>query len=147
MRPLTNEAVTGAEQLLASIKNKDAGIKEIEALRQHIFDYSKTRKIYLEYKWLPKVKKAEFFELHRAEIELQEAARAAFDQLPEGTKLPTVKELNAERIRLIQERQAEYAEYRRIKADRTEFIRAKQNADVILRRQQEERDEKMQEKL
>ena len=50
-------------------------------------------------------------------------------------------------IRLIRERQAEYAEYRKVRADRTEFIRAKQNADVILRRQQEERDEKMQEKL
>lgn len=95
-----------------------------------------TRKIFLEYKRLPKAKKAEFYELHRAEIELQEAARAAFDQLPEGTKLPTVKELNAERTRLIRERQAEYAEYRKVKADRTEFIRAKQNADVILNRQE-----------
>lgn len=136
---LTNEAVTGTDQLLASIKEKDARIKEIEALRQHIFDYSKTRKIYLEYKRLPKAKKAEFYEL-------QEAARAAFDRLPEGTKLPTVKELNAERTRLIRERQAEYAEYRKVKAERTEFIRAKQNADVILHRQQEERDEKTREK-
>jgi hypothetical protein len=144
---MTNEAVTGADQLLASIKEKDARIKEIEALRQHIFDYSKTRKIYLEYKRLSKARKTEFYELHRAEIELQEAARAAFDQLPDGTKLPTGKELNAERTRLIHERQAEYAEYRKVRADRTEFIRAKQNADVILRRQQEERDEKMQEKL
>ena len=144
---MTNEAATGADQLLASIKEKDARIKEIEVLRQHIFDYSKTRKIYLEYKRLPKAKKAEFYELHRAEIELQEAARTAFDQLPEGTKLPSVKELNAERTRLLREHQAEYVEYRKAKADRTEFIRAKQNADVILRRQQEERDEKMQEKL
>lgn len=38
------------------------------------------------------------------------------------------------------------AEYRKIKADRTEFIRAKQNADVILHRQQEQRDEKTREK-
>ena len=53
---MTNEAVTAAYQLLASIKEKDARIKEIEALRQHIFDYSKTRKIYLEYKRLPKSK-------------------------------------------------------------------------------------------
>lgn len=144
---MTNEAAIGADQLLASIKEKDARIKEIEVLRQHIFDYSKTRKIYLEYKRLPKAKKAEFYELHRAEIELQEATGTAFDQLPEGTKLPSVKEQNAERTRLIWERQAEYVEYRKAKADRTEFIRAKQNADVILRRQQEERDEKMQEKL
>ena len=143
---MTNEAVTGADQLLASIKEKDARIKEIEALRQHIFDYSKTRKTYLEYKRLPKAKKAEYYELHRAEIELQEAARAAFDQLPERTKLPTVKELNAERTRLIRERQVEYAEYRKIKADRTEFIRAKQNADVILRHQEQERDVHQREK-
>ena len=98
-----------------------------------------TRKIFLEYKRLPKAKKAEFYELHRAEIELQEAARAAFDQLPEGTKLPTVKELNAERTRLIREHQAEYVEYRKVRADRTEFIRAKQNADVILSRHDAER--------
>jgi|GEM_PF-5017950 len=85
---MTNEAVTGSDQLLASIKEKDVRIKEIEALRQHIFDYSKTRKIFLEYKRLPKAKKAEFYELHRAEIELQEAARVAFNLLPTGTKLP-----------------------------------------------------------
>ena len=135
---LTNEAVTGADQLLASIKEKDARIKEIEALRQHIFDYSKTRKIFLEYKRLPNAKKAEFYELHRAEIELQVAARAAFDALPDGSKLPTVKELTEERSRLIKERQAEYAEYRKIRSERTEFIRAKQNADVILNRHEAE---------
>lgn len=144
---LTNEAVTGADQLLASIKEKDARIKEIEALRQHIFDYSKTRKIYLEYKQLPNAKKAEFYELHRAEIELQEAARAAFDALPEGSKLPTVKELTEERSRLIKERQAEYAEYRKARSERTEFIRAKQNADVILNRSHEDkRDERLKDK-
>ena len=53
-----------------------------------------------------------------------------------------MKELNAERIRLIQERQTEYAEYRKVKADRTEFIRAKQNADVILNRQETSREGK-----
>ena len=144
---LTHEAVTGADNLLASIKEKDARIKEIEALRQHIFDYSKTRKIYLEYKRLPNAKKTEFFELHRAEIELQEAARAAFDALPEGSKLPTVKELTEERSRLIKERQAEYVVYRKVRSERIEFIRAKQNADVILNRSHEDkRDEILKDK-
>ena len=115
-------------------------------LRQHIFDYSKTRKTYLEYKRLPKAKKEAFFEAHRAEIELQEAARAAFDLLPEETKLPKVKDLNEERRRMIRERQIEYAEYRKLKADRVELVRAKQNADMILKKQQEEREEKMREK-
>jgi hypothetical protein len=36
--------------------------------------------------------------------------------------------------------QAEYSEYRKVKAKRTEFIHAKQNADVILYRQQEHYD-------
>ncbi len=42
-----------------------------------------------------------------------------------------MKELNAERTRLIQERQAEYAEYRKVRADRTEFIRANGDTDDL----------------
>ncbi len=141
LEQMTNEAVTGADQLLASIKEKDARIKEIEALRQHVFDYSKTRKIYLEYKRLPKAKKAEFYELHRAEIELQEAARAAFDQLPEGTKLPTVKELNAERKKLIEERKAGYERYKLLRSQKNGFLKAKQNTDMIMLRQHGEKNE------
>lgn len=136
---LAAEAVSGADRLLTSIKEKDVRIKEIETLRQHIFDYSKTRKTYLKYKKHPDAKKAGFYESHRAEIELHEAAKAAFDALPKGTKLPTVKELNAERSQLIKERQAEYAEYRKIKAECTELVRAKQNADVVLSRDIAER--------
>lgn len=101
----------------------------------------------MEYKRLPNAKKTEFYELHRAEIELQEAARAAFDALPEGSKLPTVKELTEERSRLIKERQAEHVVYRKVRSERTEFIRAKQNADVILNRSHEDkRDEILKDK-
>lgn len=71
---------------------------------------------------------------------LRKNPKRLIDQLLGGTKLPTVKELHAERTRLIQERQAGYAEYQKVRADCTEFIQAKQNADVILRHQQEERE-------
>jgi len=134
--------IPDAEQLLASIKEKDARIKEIETLRQHIFDYSKTRKIYLKYKRLPKAKKAEFYELHRAQIELQEAARAAFDQLPEGTKLPTVKELNTERKRLIEEQKSGYGRYKLLRNQKNGFLKAKQNTDMIMLRQHGEKNER-----
>lgn len=61
--------------------------------------------------------------------------------------MPTVKELTAERSRLIKERQTEYGEYRKIRSERTEFIRAKQNADVILNRSHEDkRDERLKDK-
>lgn len=139
-------SVDGADGLLASIREKDARIKEIDTLKQHIFNYSKTHQVYLEYKRLPKGKKVAFYEAHRPELELHEAAKNAFDALPEGTKLPTIKELNAERRKLIEERKAEYEEYRPLRDQKKDFLRAKQNADVILRRQQDERDERAREK-
>lgn len=100
--------VDGADSLLVSIREKDARIKEIDALKQHTFNYSKTHQIYLEYKRMPKGKKAAFYEAHRTELELHEAAKNAFDALPDGTKLPTIKALNAEKKKLIEERKAEY---------------------------------------
>lgn len=138
--------VDSSDFLLASIREKDARIKEIDALKQHIFNYSKTHQIYLEYKRLPKGKKAAFYEVHRAELELHEAAKNAFDALPEGTKLPTIKDLSAERRRLVEERKADYEQYRPLRDQKKDFLRAKQNADMILRRQQEERDERPREK-
>ena len=138
--------VDGSDSLLASIREKDARIKEIDTLKQHIFNYSKTHQIYLEYKRLPKGKKTAFYEAHRAELELHEAAKNAFDNLSEGTKLPTIKELNTERRRLIEERKAEYEQYRPLRNQKKDFLRAKQNADIILRRQQEDRDERPREK-
>lgn len=138
--------VDGADSLLASIREKDARIKEIDALKQHIFNYSKTHQVYLEYKRLPKGKKAAFYEAHRTELELHEAAKNAFDALPEGTKQPTIKALNAEKKKLIEERKAEYEQYRSLRDQKKEFLRAKQNADVILNRQTEDREERPREK-
>ena len=139
-------SVDGADGLLASIREKDAQIKDIDALKQHIFNYSKTHQVYLEYKRLPKAKKTAFYEAHRSELELHEAAKNAFDAIPDGTKLPTIKVLNAERRKLVEERKAEYEQYRPLRDQKKDFLRAKQNADVILRRQQEERDERPREK-
>lgn len=138
--------VDGTDSLLSSIREKDVRIKEIDTLKQHIFNYSKTHQIYLEYKRLPKGKKASFYEAHRSELELHEAAKKAFDALPKGTKLPTIKELNTARKRLIEERKAEYEQYRPLRDQKKDFLRAKQNADMILGRKQSERDERTREK-
>ena len=142
----TRESADGADDLLGDIKGKDARIKEIDTLKQHIFNYSKTHQIYLEYKRLPKGKKADFYEAHRAELELHEAAKRAFDALSNETKLPTIKELNAERKTLTEERRKEYEQYRTLRVQKKEFQKAKQNADVILGKKIVERDERNQEK-
>ena len=112
----------------------------------HYRSSHKTHQIYLEYKRLPKGKKAVFFEAHRAELELHEAAKNAFDTLPKGTKLPTIKALNVEMKTLIEERKSEYEQYRTLRDQKKEFQKAKQNADMILSKTQEERDERPREK-
>ena len=136
----------GADDLLAAIREKDSRIKEIDALKQHIFNYSKTHQIYLEYKRLPKGKKDAFYEANRTELELHEAAKNAFDALSKGTKLPTIKALNVERKTLIEERKSEYEQYRMLRDQKKEFQKAKQNADIILGKTQEERNERPREK-
>ena len=100
----------------------------------------------MEYKRLPNGKKAAYYEAHRTEPELHEAAKRTFDALPEETKLPTIKELNVERKKLVEERKAEYEQYRPLRDQKKDFLKAKQNADLILHRQQEERDERTREK-
>ena len=146
MKHMEPQGVDGSDSLLASIREKDARIKEINALKQHIFNYSKTHQVYLEYKRLPKGKKATYYEVHRAELELHEAAKRAFDTLSEGAKLPTIKELNVERKKLVEERKTEYGQYRPLRDQKKDFLKAKQNADLILHRQQEDRDERTREK-
>lgn len=136
----------GADNLLVAIREKDTRIKEIAVLKQNIFNYSKSHQTYLEYKRLLKGKKDAFYEVHRTELELHEAAKKALDSLPKGMKLPTIKVLNSERKTLIEERKKEYEQYRTLRNQKKEFQKAKLNADMILGKDQETRDEHPREK-
>ena len=66
--------------------------------------------------------------------------------LPKGKKLPTIKAFNLERKTLIEERKKEYEQYRILRDQKKEFQKAKQNADMILGKGQEARDERPREK-
>ena len=128
----TREAAERADELLASIRSADARIKEIDALKKYIFAYSKTSEIYKQYKALPKEKRQAFYEAHRSEIDLHDAAKDAFEAQP-GKKIPKIRELNKERQQLIQQKKQMYSEYRVQRDQKNELIRAKKNADVILK--------------
>ena len=69
-------------------------MEEITALRQHIFNYSKTRDIFRAYCQCKPKEKAKFAAAHQTELDRHQAAKAAFNALSEQ-KLPTVKELSA----------------------------------------------------
>ena len=123
--------------LSARQKEIEARLAEIKTLRQHIFNYSKTKKIYVEYK--AKKFDARFFEEHREALTLHQAARDAFKKF--DGPIPTVKELDAEFQKLLKEKNQIYSEFKIARTEMKELLTAKQNVEQFLRRQnQQEQD-------
>lgn len=142
---LVSERVRTRDELLSSIRASETRLTEIATLRKHIINYSKTRGVYEEYRKAGYSKK--FFEAHREELTLHKAAKAAFDELG-VTRIPKVKELNAEYAELLAGKKQAYAEYRRIRDEAQELIIAERNLsgfyDAEAREEQErQRSEQM----
>lgn len=100
---------------VAKTKANSERMKEISELQKHIGAYRKNRDIYAEYRKLAPKKQAAFYEQHRSQIVLCEAAKKFFDELG-LQKLPGIQMLelltarsNVERILGLQnvERQRE----------------------------------------
>lgn len=77
--------------LSAGIKEKEAKIAEMLALKKQIFNYADTIEIYIQYRKYGYSKK--FFEQNRKAITLYKAAKQAFNEYG-LEKIPTVKKLN-----------------------------------------------------
>ena len=99
-------------ELMKSIKDAEEKMAANKVLKTHIINYAKTRETYITYRKSGYSKK--FFEAHRDEITLHKAAKEAFSKLPDG-KIPKVKDLNEEFVRLLSEKKATYSEYKKIK--------------------------------
>ena len=112
------------DELLSSIRASEARLTEIATLRKHIINYSKTRGTYEDYRKAGYSNK--FFEAHREELTLHKAAKAAFDELG-VTKIPKVKELNAEYAELMGGKKQAYAEYRKVRDEAQELLVAERN--------------------
>lgn len=112
------------DELLSSIRASETRLAEIATLRKHIINYSKTRKTYEEYRKAGYSKK--YFEAHREELTLHKAAKAAFDELG-VSKIPKVKELNAEYADLMVSKKQAYAEYRKVRDEAQELTIALRN--------------------
>lgn len=116
-------------ELSKSIKEAEKRLAEITVFRTHIINYSKTRDVYVAYRKSGYSKK--FFEAHREEITLHKAAKEAFSNLPD-TKIPKVKDLNAEYAEILAEKKKVYSEYRVAKKEMQDYLISKQNIDAIL---------------
>lgn len=112
-----------------SIKAAEKRMIEVQALQKHIKNYHDTRQIYVEYRKSGYSKK--FFEKHRQEITLHQAAKKAFDEL-QVSKLPSRQSLYEEFHRLAVQKKKDYAEYRQVRKEREELLIAKQTVETIL---------------
>lgn len=126
---LTERLTNRFGELSDSIKLAEKRMAEIQVMRTHIINYSKTRDTYIAYRKAGYSKK--FFEEHREELQLHQAAKEAFNQFG-VTKIPKVKELNEEFHQLLTEKKKAYSEYRQVKKDMQEYLIAKQTVENIL---------------
>ena len=111
------------------IKAIDAQIAAISELRGQIVAYAKTRKTFDEYKASRYSRK--FYDEHEAEIEQHRAAKQYFNA--HGiTKLPKVKDLNAEFDALVAEKRAAYAEYRTIRDEHRDLLVHRHNVEMFM---------------
>lgn len=144
LKAYTDQLTARFSELSAKIKAAEKRMAEIGALQTHINNYSKTRKVYEEYRKSGYSKK--FYEAHRDSIMLHKAAKEAFNQLGD-TKLPSRQALSAEFYELLSQKKKAYSEYRQVKKEMQEYLVAKQTVENILgmdRKRGKERIEKQQ---
>ena len=115
--------------LKATIKAAEARMSEIQTLRTHIMNYSRTRSVYTGYRKAGYSKK--YLAEHEDDILIHKAAKKAFDAFG-LKKLPTVRSLNEEFARLLAEKKAAYAEYHRAQEQMRELLIHKANAAYLL---------------
>jgi hypothetical protein len=131
-RELEENAVRASahfNQLSAQIKATERRMAEIGDLKKQIYNYSKTRAVYIAYCKAGYSKK--FYAAHEGDLLLHKAAKQAFDSL-NVEKLPTVKSLQSEYATLMNEKRKIYSEYIAARKETRELLMAKANVDHIL---------------
>ena len=125
--------------LSAQIKAEEGRMAEIVVLKTHIANYAKTRNVYTAYRKAGYSKK--YLAEHEGDILLHKAAKKAFDELG-VKKLPSVKSLQEEYAKLLSEKKAAYAKYRRSRDEMRELLLHKQNVDRMLGKNERKEEKK-----
>lgn len=116
-------------ELKGTIRAAEARMSEIQTLRTHIINYSKTREVYAGYRKAGYSKK--YLAEHESDIIIHKAAKKAFDDFG-LKKLPTVKSLNEEFAWLLTEKKAVYADYHKTQEQMRELMIHKANTAYLL---------------
>ena len=142
---LSYEAMTARKDVLSKkehelkekINQAQVRLTEINVLKTHLVNYSKTRDIYVEYRKSGYSKK--FLEEHEDDIIIHKAAKKAFDELG-VKKLPTIKSLQVEFSDLLSAKKEAYAELKQVRDELRDLTVHKANYEEL--RDLEERDQR-----
>ena len=124
-------AATDFELASDQLKATEAEIRELKELKKHIIDYGRTRDVYAEYR--KRDKPDDFFEAHRAEIQIHLAAKNAFEAY-KPKKIPKLKALNTRLDELFAQQKTQYERYREARENMQKWQAIQQNIDRILDR-------------
>ena len=102
--------------------------------------YYKTKSVYREYARTGKRKG--FYEEHRAELELFEAASKELREIFGAEKLPTIQELKREKSELSKKKESQYESFKTLRSQWMELSKLVQNRDSLMQNMQTERGNK-----
>lgn len=125
------------KELSAKISDAQNRIAEINVLKTHIVNYSKTRDVYVGYRKSGYSKN--YLEEHEPDIIIHKAAKKAFDELG-LKKLPTVKSLQVEFAERLTEKKEVYAELKKVRDELRDLTVHKANYEEL--RDLEEREKR-----
>lgn len=132
------EALSNKEQELSErVSQAQTRLAEINVLKTHIVNYSKTRDIYVAYRKSGYSKKS--LEEHEADIIIHKAAKKAFDEMG-VRKLPTIKSLQVEFADLLAAKKDAYAELKKVRDELRDLSVHKANYEEL--RDLEEREQR-----
>jgi len=115
-------------ELSARIDTAQKRLAEINVLKTHIVNYSKTKDIYVGYKKSGYSKK--YLAEHESYIIIHKAAKKAFDEFG-VKKLPTVKSLQVEFAKLLTEKKEAYADLKKLRDELRELSVHKANYEEL----------------
>lgn len=123
------EALSNKEQELSErVSQAQTRLAEINVLKTHIVNYSKTRDIFVAYRKSGYSKK--FLEEHEADIIIHKAAKKAFDEMG-VKKLPTIKSLQVEFADLLAAKKDAYAELKKVRDELRDLSVHKANYEEL----------------
>ena len=126
-----DEITAASEQAADALKNVERRLADMAVLIKNITTYQKTKPVYEAYK---KAKNKEQFHVaHESDLILYEAAVKALRAANVGGKLTSVATLQVEYAKLIEQKEALYADYGKLKKQVKEYDTMKRNIDSFLK--------------